>query len=278
MRMRRTKLSAVSAPGSLTTRFNNPRISRSTLLEDGTQELVDAFGSVRLYPVRRYPDGLVRTAIPAQVDDPEASLRKRGKLVPPGYPALRKPGEPLVLDKPAGARRTEGMSSRILMLVGPEYEDLEVWYPKLRLEEAGFEVKLAGLGEAEYRGKHGYPCKVDGRIADFPAAALAGIIAPGGWAPDKIRRDPDALQRVREVDAAGKMVATICHGPWVLISAGIVRGRRLTSTIGIRDDLVNAGAEWVEAPSVIDGNLVSSRVPKDLPAFGRAMLEVLAKQ
>jgi len=170
------------------------------------------------------------------------------------------------------------MSSRILMLVGPEYEDLEVWYPKLRLEEAGFEVKLAGLGEAEYRGKHGYPCKVDGRIADFPAAALAGIIAPGGWAPDKIRRDPDALQRIREVDAAGRMVATICHGPWVLISAGIVRGRRLTSTVGIRDDVVNAGAEWVDAPSVIDGNLVSARVPKDLPAFGRAMLEVLAKQ
>jgi len=170
------------------------------------------------------------------------------------------------------------MSSRILMLVGPEYEDLEVWYPKLRLEEAGFEVKLAGLGEAEYRGKHGYPCKVDGRIADFPAASLAGIIAPGGWAPDKIRGDPDALQRVREVHAAGKMVATICHGPWVLISAGIVRGRRLTSTVGIRDDVVNAGAEWVDAPSVIDGNLVSARVPKDLPAFGRAMLEVLAKQ
>jgi len=164
---------------------------------------------------------------------------------------------------------------RILMLVGPEYEDLEVWYPKLRLEEAGFEVKLAGLGEPEYRGKHGYPCKVDGRVADFPASTLAGIIAPGGWAPDKIRRDGDALQRVREVHAAGKMVATICHGPWILISAGIVRGRRLTSTAGIRDDVVNAGAEWVDAPSVVDGNIVSSRVPKDLPAFGKAMLEVL---
>ena len=170
------------------------------------------------------------------------------------------------------------MHGQILILVGPEYEDLEVWYPKLRLEEAGFEVRLAGLGEADYRGKHGYPCRVDGRVSDFSAAGLAGILAPGGWAPDKIRRDADALQRVREVHAAGKMVATICHGPWVLISAGIVRGRRLTSTIGIRDDVVNAGAEWVDAPSVIDGNIVSSRVPKDLPAFGRAMLEVLAKQ
>jgi len=109
------------------------------------------------------------------------------------------------------------VASSILMLVGPEYEDLEVWYPKLRLEEAGFEVKLAGLGEPEYRGKHGYPCKVDGRVADFPASGLMGIIAPGGWAPDKIRRDPEALRRVREVHEAGKMVATICHGPWILI-------------------------------------------------------------
>jgi protease I len=171
------------------------------------------------------------------------------------------------------------MPGAVLILVGPEYEDLEVWYPKLRLEEAGFEVKLAGLGDApEYRGKHGYPCKVDGRVADFPAAALGGLIAPGGWAPDKIRRDAEALRRVREVNAAGRMVATICHGPWVLISAGIVRGRRLTSTIGIRDDVVNAGAEWIDSPAVIDGNLVSSRVPKDLPAFGKAMLDVLARQ
>jgi protease I len=169
------------------------------------------------------------------------------------------------------------MARTILMLVGPDYEDLEVWYPKLRLEEAGFEVKLAGLGEKEYRGKHGYPCPVDGRVADFPASALAGLVAPGGWAPDKLRRDAEVLRRVREVHAAGKMVATICHGPWVLISAGIVRGRRLTSTIGIRDDLVNAGAQWVDEPAVIDGNLVSSRVPKDLPAFGAAMLRVLAE-
>jgi protease I len=164
----------------------------------------------------------------------------------------------------------------ILILVGPEYEDLEVWYPKLRLEEAGFDVKLGGIGQREYRGKHGYPCPVDGGVADFPAAGLAGILAPGGWAPDKLRRDAEVLERVREVHQAGKMVATICHGPWVLISAGIVRGRRLTSTPGIRDDLVNAGAEWVDQPAVVDGNLVSARVPKDLPAFGRAMLQVLA--
>lgn len=168
-------------------------------------------------------------------------------------------------------------SRTVLVLVGPEYEDLEVWYPKLRLEEAGYAVKLAGIGEREYRGKHGYPCPVDGSVADFRADDLAGLVAPGGWAPDKLRRDPEVLRRVREVHESGKMIATICHGPWVLISAGIVRGRRMTSTIGIRDDLVNAGARWVDEPAVIDGNVVSARVPKDLPAFGRAMLEVLGR-
>src|SRR5438128_2790768 len=141
------------------------------------------------------------------------------------------------------------MPNTILILVGPEYEDLEVWYPKLRLEEAGYAVKLAGLGEKEYRGKHGYPCPVDGTVADFPAATLAGLVAPGGWAPDKIRRDQAVLELVRKVNEAGKMVATICHGPWILISAGIVRGRRMTSTVGIRDDVENAGARWVDEPA-----------------------------
>lgn len=163
----------------------------------------------------------------------------------------------------------------ILILVGPDYEDLEVWYPKLRLEEAGFAVKLAGTGERHYRGKHGYPCTVDGNVGDFPAENLAGLVVPGGWAPDKLRRDATVLDRVRAVHRSGKMVASICHGPWVLISAGIVRGRRMTSTVGIRDDLVNAGAEWLDMPAVVDGNIVSARVPPDLPAFAKAMLSVL---
>jgi protease I len=167
---------------------------------------------------------------------------------------------------------------RVLMLVGPEYEDLEVWYPLLRLREAGYDVVVAGLGEARYAGKWGYPCPTDGVVADFPASSLAGLIAPGGWAPDKLRRDPVVLERVREMHVAGRLIATICHGPWVLISAGIVRGRRMTSTVGIRDDVVNAGAEWVDAEVVIDGHLVSSRVPADLPAFGRALVQTLDAQ
>jgi protease I len=163
----------------------------------------------------------------------------------------------------------------IVCLVGPEYEDLEVWYPKLRLEEAGYDVPLAGMGDATYRGKHGYPATVDAHVKEFSAATLAGIIAPGGWAPDKLRRDQAILGLVRDIDAAGKLVATICHGPWILISAGIVRGRTLTSTIGIRDDVINAGATWVDRPVVVDRNIVSARVPKDLPEFGRALVEWL---
>jgi protease I len=161
---------------------------------------------------------------------------------------------------------------RVAILVGPEYEDLEVWYPKLRLEAAGVDAPLVGAAGTTFKGKHGYPAPVELSIADCDPATLAGVLAPGGWAPDKIRRDPLALEMVRVVHAAGGLVATICHGPWILISAGVVRGRRMTSTVGIRDDLVNAGAEWVDQAVVQDGNILSSRVPKDLPAFGEAMV------
>src|SRR5688572_6574854 len=162
-----------------------------------------------------------------------------------------------------------------LILAGPEYEDLEIWYPKLRVEEAGYSTVVAGLGDKSYSGKHGYPCPVDTHIRDVNVGDFAGVLAPGGWAPDKIRRDTDVLACVRAMHAAGKVVATICHGPWILISAGIVKGRRMTSTVGIRDDLVNAGAQWVDEACVIDGNIISSRVPKDLPVFGRELVRLL---
>lgn len=164
----------------------------------------------------------------------------------------------------------------VAVLVGPDYEDLEVWYPKLRLEAAGFDAPLVGTGGQRFVGKHGYPAPVERDVTSVDAASLAGVLAPGGWAPDKLRRDPAVLGLVRSVHQSGGLVATICHGPWILISAGIVRGRRLTSTAGIRDDVVNAGATWVDEPVVVDGNIVSSRVPKDLPAFGEAMIDWLA--
>jgi len=126
-----------------------------------------------------------------------------------------------------------------------------------------------------YSGKWGYPALTEVHIDEIDTATLAGVLAPGGWAPDKLRRDKRVLDLVRGVDSRGGLVATICHGPWILISAGICRGRRMTSTVGIRDDVQNAGAEWVDQAVVIDRNMVSSRVPKDLPAFGEAMVDWL---
>lgn len=163
----------------------------------------------------------------------------------------------------------------IPILVADDYEDLEVWYPKLRLEAAGYDAPLIAAEARSFAGKHGYPAPVALTFDAVDPASLAGVIAPGGWAPDKIRRDASALRIVRTVHERGGLIATICHGPWILISAGIVRGRRLTSTVGIRDDLTNAGAEWVDQAVVQDGNIISSRVPRDLPAFGEAMIDWL---
>jgi protease I len=165
---------------------------------------------------------------------------------------------------------------RILTLVGDIYEDLELWYPKLRLIEAGAEVAVAGEKAGEkYSGKNGYPCVSDTAIAAVRAADFAALVVPGGFMPDKLRRDPQVLALVRDFAAAGKLVAAICHGGWIPISAGVYRGVRVTGSLGIKDDLVNAGAIWEDAPVVIDRHFVSSRKPDDLPDFCRGILQVL---
>jgi protease I len=166
---------------------------------------------------------------------------------------------------------------RILVLVGDDYEDLELWYPKLRIEEAGGHVVLAGsLPGRTYSGKHGYPCTSDAMIADMEAADFHGIVIPGGWMPDSLRRDPKVLGLVREFSATGKLVAAICHGGWIPISAGVYRGVRVTGSPGIRDDLVNAGAIWEDTPVVVDRHHITSRRPADLPAFMAAIVDWLA--
>jgi protease I len=162
------------------------------------------------------------------------------------------------------------------MFVDDVYEDLELWYPKLRLEEAGIGVTVAGLQSgATYRGKHGYPCRAEAEIRQMRAGDFDGVVIPGGFMPDKLRRDPHVLCLVRDFAQAGKLVAAICHGGWIAISAGVYRGVRATGSPGIKDDLVNAGARWEDAAVVVDRNFVSSRKPDDLPAFCRAVLEVL---
>lgn len=166
--------------------------------------------------------------------------------------------------------------SKIMMFVGDIYEDLELWYPKLRLEEAGFEVVLAGQkANTEYAGKNGYPCKSDAAIADMRGEDFTGLVVPGGFMPDKLRRDPAVLDLVRHFADSGKLVAAICHGGWIPISAGVYRGVRVTGSLGIKDDLVNAGAIWEDGAVVVDRHFVSSRKPEDLPEFAKGMLGVL---
>jgi protease I len=174
-------------------------------------------------------------------------------------------------------RNSPLIDKRILMFVDDVYEDLELWYPKLRLLEAGARVTVAGpLAEHVYAGKHGYPCRSDARIAEQHGADYDGLVVPGGFMPDKLRRDSHVLQLVRDFDAAGKLVAAICHGGWIPISAGVYRGVRVTGSPGIKDDLVNAGALWVDAAVVVDRHFVSSRKPDDLPDFCRGILHVLS--
>jgi protease I len=167
---------------------------------------------------------------------------------------------------------------RFLMFVADDYEDLELWYPKLRLAEAGAHVTVAGpKGDAIYRGKHGYPCRSDASIALMESSDFHGVVIPGGFAPDKLRRDADVKRLVREFADGEKLIAAICHGGWIAISAGVYRGVRVTGSPGIKDDLENAGAIWQDAPVVVDRHFVSSRKPDDLPHFCRAIIEVMSR-
>jgi protease I len=169
--------------------------------------------------------------------------------------------------------------SRFLMFVDDAYEDLELWYPKLRLREAGALVTVAGPKAGQkYQGKHGYPCVSDAPIDDMQAQDFAGVVIPGGFMPDKLRRDQHVLSLVRQFAAAGKLVAAICHGGWIPISAGVYKGVRVTGSLGIKDDLINAGAHWEDKEVVIDRHFVSSRKPEDLPDFCRGILQVLQKR
>ena len=166
---------------------------------------------------------------------------------------------------------------KIAMLVGNDFEDMEVMYPLYRLIEAGFAVDVIGEDPAgtKYLGKHGYPVASNLEMSKAKSSAYAGLVAPGGWAPDRLRRNPKVLKLVSDIDRQGGVIASICHGPWILISAGIVKGKKMTSTPALRDDLVNAGAQWSDREVLVDGRMVTSRKPDDLPAFMKAMLKLL---
>ncbi|MFH1259790.1 MAG: type 1 glutamine amidotransferase domain-containing protein [Elusimicrobiota bacterium] len=165
---------------------------------------------------------------------------------------------------------------KVAILVERHYQDLEVWYPYLRLKEAGVKVFFVGSGTAKkYLGKYGYPADVDYDITEINPKDFDGVVIPGGWAPDFLRRHQPILDFIRELFKAGKVVACICHGGWVLVSADIIRDRTMTGFSAIKDDLKNAGANFIDQEVVIDGNLITSRNPSDLPAFCREILKAL---
>ncbi len=168
------------------------------------------------------------------------------------------------------------MAKKIIALISEDFEDLELWYPVHRLREEDCVVDVVGEEKGKtYHGKYGVPCVCDYTFWDIDPAQYDGILVPGGWAPDKLRRFPVVLDMVRAINDAGKPVGEICHAGWVLISAGILEGKTVTSTPGIRDDMENAGATWVDEPSVIDGNIISARRPPDLPAYMKDYMKVL---
>jgi protease I len=169
------------------------------------------------------------------------------------------------------------MQKNLLALVDDVYEDLELWYPKLRLEEAGYNTTLAGEELKTYKGKHGYPAEAEVEIDRVRPMDYCGILIPGGFMPDKLRRDAKVLAMVKDFYERGNLVAFICHGGWIPISAKILKGKKATGSLGIKDDLIIAGAIWADEPVVVDGNLISSRTPKDLPAFGNEMVKWLRR-
>jgi protease I len=167
---------------------------------------------------------------------------------------------------------------RVVVLVAEGFEDLEYWVTVMRLREEGAEVISVGPDLEPVHGKNALSAQADARVSDVDASELDGVVIPGGWAPDKLRRYPEITGLVREVHEAGKTVGIICHGGLVAISAGIVKGVSATGSLGIKDDLENAGATWVDKPAFREGNLVWGRVVPDIPAFCRELVAALAEQ
>lgn len=167
----------------------------------------------------------------------------------------------------------------VICLLDDEFEDLELWYPVYRAREAGATVLYAGPEKGKtHIGKYGVPAVADLSFEELNSNDIIGLLVPGGWAPDKLRRYPKVLQIVRELNEQNKPIGQICHAGWVLISAKILEGRKVTSTPGIRDDMENAGAEWFDEPVVVDGNLISARRPPDLPPYAKAFVDALEQR
>jgi protease I len=185
---------------------------------------------------------------------------------------------------------------KVVIIVAQEFEDVELLYPVLRLSEEGAEIVVVPVNEGLHprpyvegkpvTGRFGHPVPIPvmaegnryrvSRFEELKAAEIDCVLFPGGYSPDALRLHAGTLELVRECHRQGKLLAAICHGPWVLISAGIMEGKRATGYIAVRDDLVNAGAEFVDVPAVRDGNILTGRVPDDLPEFCQEIILALA--
>jgi len=166
-------------------------------------------------------------------------------------------------------------AKKIAIMVDEMYQTLEVWYPYYRLKEAGFEVNfVADEAKKEYHSKEGYPCVSDISVKQANASDYDCMVVPGGFAPDFMRRSADVIKFANDMVNAGKIIAAICHGGWLLCSTPIYKGKKATCFMAIKDDIKNAGADYVDAECVVDGNLITSRQPDDLPAF---CMEILKK-
>ncbi|PYQ13615.1 MAG: protease [Acidobacteria bacterium] len=164
---------------------------------------------------------------------------------------------------------------KVALLVENDYQDQEVWFPLYRLREEGYETAVVGPTAATYKSKYGYPILAEVAASEARADSFLGVVIPGGWAPDRLRQNAPILKLVKDLFDRRRVVAAICHGGWVLASAGVAKGKRLTSYVAIKDDMVNAGADWADQDVVRDGNLITSRRPDDLPAFCREILKAL---
>lgn len=170
------------------------------------------------------------------------------------------------------------MAKKILILIEKEFQDLEALYPYYRLKEAGHVVSVAGSGEKFYKGKYGYPLETDGNIEDFNPDKFDCVIVPGGWAPDYMRRNKNFVNFIKEMNLKGKIIGAICHAASLLVSADILKGKKVTCFFAIKDDVINSGASYLDKEVVVDGNLITSRQPDDLPAFCKEIIKALGKQ
>ncbi len=165
------------------------------------------------------------------------------------------------------------------MLVGPGFEELEFWAVYMRVKEEGADIKVMGLAAGDvYQGKHGgMTAEAEFGPGDFSADQLDALLVPGGWAPDKLRRVEEYKSLIQELDSQGKVLGFICHAGWSAASAGIVKGRKATGSLGIKDDMIHAGAQWVDEAALIDGNIVWGRVVEDIPDYNRLLIQRLSE-